>query len=286
MNRVLWATLPLLSLTSVPLKAAPPIVYAVHSGNGNQVWLVNPDGSSAKAIYSGASSTGLSFLDARPGGGQVAVVENGNSIRLINYDANGNPTGTSNVPVPAGCNIQGLDYHPSDGSLLYSETCNSGTNTRIERFANGQVSDVMVGITYPYEVRWTRDGLSFLWRAASSATGQQLRLSSMSNPLAYTVIWQMPSSQGLQSIDIAHTTDAFLLTWSGPPAYVYRYSFNSAGVSNQGVVANGQNGHYSPDDSGILYRVQTNNGYNLTVHDTQGTRVVASGKIGVSDWQQ
>ena len=42
-----------------------------------------------------------------------------------------------------------------------------------------------------------------------------------------------------------------------PPAEVHRYGFDFAGVTNQGVVAQGQNGHYSPDETGLLYRVQT-----------------------------
>lgn len=267
--------------------AAPPIAYARVSGSSNEVWLVGPDGSGAKRIYSAASKTPLSFLDARPGGGQVAIVENRNSIRLINYDSGGTATGSTPVPVPTGCQIQGLDYHPADGSLLFSQSCAGGTDLRIERYADGQVSDVIPGLTAsPFELRWLRDGSGFLWRVASSATGQQLRRSDITNPQAYYVLWQMPYSQSLAWFDMAHTTDGFLLTWSGPPAEVRRYNFDFAGVSDRGVVAQGQNGHYSPDDSGLLYRVQTRTGYDLTVRDAQGSRTIAAGKIGVSDWQQ
>ena len=112
-----------------------------------------------------------------------------------------------------------------------------------------------------------------------------MRRSGITSPSAFTVLWQMPALQSLLAFDIAHTTDGFLLTWSGPPAEVHRYNFDFAGVSYQGVVAQGQNGHYSPDDTSILYRVQTKSGYNLTVKSAQGTRTIASGTIGGTDWQ-
>lgn len=267
--------------------ASPPIAYAKVSGNANEVWLANPDGSGARRIYSASSKIGISFLDVRPGGGQLAIVENRNSIRLIDYDPSGLPTGSSQVPVASGCQIQGLDYHPANGSLLFSESCAGGSDKRIELFAGGQVQDVIAPLSVtPFEVRWLRDGSGFLWRAVSGGTGQQLRKSDAANPSADTLLWQMPFGQTLQSIDVGHTTDSFLLTWSGPPAYVYRYNFDFTGVTNEGVVASGQNGHYSPDDTSILYRVQTKSAYNLVISGPQGTRTVASGTIGVSDWQQ
>lgn len=273
-------------IASAAAEAAPPISYARVSGNSNEVWLVGAQGGAAKRIYSTSSKIGLSSLDVRPGGGQVAVVENRNSIRVINYDDAGTGTGTLQIPFPSDCQIKGLDYHPNNGSLLFSRSCAGGSDMRIQQYANGQISDVIAGVTAaPFEIRWLRDGSGFLWRVASTPTGQQIRRSDITNPQASTVLWQMPISPSLAWMDIAHTADALLVTWSGPPAEVHRYNFDFAGVTHQGVVAQGQNGHYSTDDSGTLYRVQTKSGYNLTVKDGQGVRTVASGNIGVSDWQ-
>ena len=127
------AFLPLLMALPMAANAAPPIAYISSGGSANEVWLVNADGSGAKRIYSASSKIPITFIDLRPGGGQVAIVENRNSVRLINYDAAGVPTGTISVPVPTGCQIAGLDYHPSDSSILYSQTCAGGTDLRIER---------------------------------------------------------------------------------------------------------------------------------------------------------
>src|SRR5579872_4616851 len=121
---------------AIPASAAPPIAYAkVGSGNVDEVWLVNPDGTGATRVYRGTSKTSLFNVDVRPGGGQVAFIEfyqgTNYRIKIVSYDVNGVPQSTTTVPQPAGCTNNGLDFR-ADGLLLFSQLCNRSTSNSIE----------------------------------------------------------------------------------------------------------------------------------------------------------
>jgi hypothetical protein len=52
------------------------------------------------------------------------------------------------------------------------------------------------------------------------------------------------------------------------------------------VVSNGVNGHYSPDNSEIVFKSQVRNGYQLKVAGAGGTRtIVSKGDVGSIDWR-
>jgi hypothetical protein len=275
--------------------AAPPIAFAKNgSGNVDEVWLVNPDGTGAVRVYRGTSKTNVTNVDVRPGGGQVAFIEfyqgSNYRIKVVSYDANGVAQSTTTVPQPAGCVNQGLDFR-SDGLLLFSQVCNSDTVLSIDTWDGTTVTPVLANLGQndtPWQVRWLPDGSGFLWRSTGlPATPQQLRESSLSNPSAWNVLWNIPSTSSAVYIDAANQSSSILVTFAGPPAQVLQYPFDSvSGVGSATLVASGTEGHFSPDDSKIVYRVQTKTGWNLVVKDlSSGSVKTIQTGIGLSeDW--
>lgn len=279
---------------AIQVSAAPPIAYSkLGTGNVDEVWLINPDGTGATRVYRGTAKTTLYNVDVRPGGGQVAFIENqgtNHRIKIVSYDVNGVPQSTTTVPQPAGCTNYGLDFR-ADGLLLFSQLCNGTTNNSIDTWDGTNVTSVLSNLgqnDLPWQVGWLPDGSGFLWRSIGlPATPQQLRESLLSNPSAWTVLWNLRSSPSIGWFDAAHQSNAILVTYLGPPAQVLRYPFDPiSGVGSSTQLAAGTEGHYSPDDSQIVYRAQGKTGWNLVVQDLSSgaTKTIATG-IGVSeDW--
>jgi hypothetical protein len=101
------------------------------------------------------------------------------------------------------------------------------------------------------------------------------------------VLWNIPSTSSAVYIDAANQSSSILVTFAGPPAQVLQYPFDSvSGVGSATLVASGTEGHFSPDDSKIVYRVQTKTGWNLVVKDlSSGSVKTIQTGIGLSeDW--
>lgn len=274
-----------------PVFAAPPVAYSkAGTGGVDEVWLVNPDGSGATRIYRGTGKLYAVHPAVSPSGGEVAFIETDNTsyaIKVITYNSAGIPQGTVTVPQPAGCTNQGLDLR-SDGLLIFSQQCNHGSANSIQSWNGANITTVLSNLQpdAPFLVRWLRDGSGFIWQA-STPNGIELRESSNANPSSWVKLWQIPTSTGsLLYMDMAHTSDAFVASF-GSQAQVQRYSFDSVSGVNTAysVIAPGNDGHYSPDDSELIYRVYTRQGNNLVVKNlaTGATKTIATG-MGSSAW--
>jgi hypothetical protein len=265
--------------------AAPPIAYAT-AGNGGaaEVWLINPDGTGAVRVYQGPKKFTETYLTVSPVGGQVAFVETDNisfAIKVVKYNSAGVVQSTTTVPQPAGCKNYGLDSR-ADGMLLFTQACNRGTSISIKSWDGALVKDVITNIqpSGAWHIRWLPDGSGFLWEGNTDNAGD-LRRSSIDNPSSWTVIWQYPygGAGTISSFDIAHQSNAFLVSF-GSQAEVQRYEYDFTSVSpSPTVLAAGQEGHYSPDDSQIIYRTYTKQGYKLVVKDlaSGATKTIADG---------
>lgn len=138
----------------------PEIAYQEQHQNGDEIYLINPDGTGRSLVFKGPSKFFVSSLDMRPGGGELAVALR-TRLFIVDYDSRGVRTSSREIPMPtAGCNTGALDYHPSDGSLIMGQACGS-SNTRIYRLQSGATSfDPTPVMTFNYYagVRWSRDG--------------------------------------------------------------------------------------------------------------------------------
>lgn len=105
MHTIIRNTLAALAAAAMPAvaAAAPPIAVVKIAGSANEVWLINPDGTGAVRTYRGAPKVSISDLDTKPGGGELAFVENHQPIRVVRYNSAGNMLSSQIVPQPAGC---------------------------------------------------------------------------------------------------------------------------------------------------------------------------------------
>ena len=101
--------------------AAPSVAYTLRGKKGSEIHLVNPTGSGDLLLYS--TSSGIPFIDMNPVANQLAFVDTtgATGFKLINYSSTG--VRQSVVPVNDGCAVSGIDFHPTDGSLLVGEYC-------------------------------------------------------------------------------------------------------------------------------------------------------------------
>ena len=104
----------------------PQIAYSLLSGYTQSIYLTNSDGSGKVKLYTTANKANIGDIDIRPGGNQLAITESSIAggqgvLKIINYTDAGVRGTVTTVSMP-GCTAIGIDYHPSDGSLLVSIT--------------------------------------------------------------------------------------------------------------------------------------------------------------------
>ena len=138
----------------------PEIAYQEQHQNGDEIYLINPDGTGHSLVFKAPSKNFVSSLDMRPGGGELAVALR-TRLFIVDYDGRGVKTSSREIPLPTpGCSFGSLDYHPSDGSLIASQFCGS-SNTKIYRLQAGASSfdpTPIISFNYSGGGRWSRSG--------------------------------------------------------------------------------------------------------------------------------
>lgn len=283
MLRCFIAVAAFLSAASAQAGIGPPIAYVKVSGTSKEVWLSNPDGTGAKRLYSGPSKAYIGSLSIRPGGGQIAFKEGQNVLRIIDYDASGNATAIA--AVPQNCVVVSLDYHPTDGSILYASNCNGGRDISYKQYNGGTINTLLsLPNGAPQGLSWLHDGSGFLWilGGTGAPNGPELRKSSLANPSAWTVLYGVPSSVGLCWVEVAHKSNTILLTDCNDN--IRKLAYTDFGATDQGVILQGRGGHYSPDDSQIVY--STIDASYVQISGATGVRnLTAKGTYIATDWQ-
>jgi hypothetical protein len=286
--------------TASPALAAaggPPIAYTVASGSTQSIYLANPDGSGAVKLYTTGSKVGIGQLDMRPGGNQMAIVENSIAggqgiLKIIDYSDAGVRQAVTTIAEP-GCTAQGVDYHPSDGSLLVARYCNQANIQEVRVYANGAwAADPLFGYTNGNpdraagKVRWLGDGSGFLWAESDTTNGARIDRHSLANPYAPVTIYQADGFSLAQWFDVARCTGALdsscakVLVTNGS-GQIHLIAFDNFGGTDQATLfTSAADGHYSPDNAHILWRQQIKSGYQLRI-DSQ----VYAKASGAKDWR-
>lgn len=145
----------------------PPIAYVKRVSNGDEIYLVNPDGTGQIRVYKARSKIQVTMLDLRPAGGEIAFTENHSTLKLLAFDdygrpSVGNPREIRRVASP--CTVESPDFHPTAGTLLYVEGC--GRDRAVwtvqsggaQRDASPLFSSVAV-----FRARWSRLGDSIYY---------------------------------------------------------------------------------------------------------------------------
>ena len=299
-SAVLVASIGIMAAPAGAAVGGPPIAYAQLSGSTQSIYLLNADGSGKVKLYTTGNKVNVGQIDIRPGGNQLAIIESSVAggqgvLKLINYSDAGASQSVTTIAEP-GCTALGVDYHPSDGSLLVSRYCNSAEVQEVRRYANGAWdANPLFAVTNgnPSKaagyVRWLGDGSGFLWAAADTANGAGIQRHNLSNPSAPTRIYSTGSLALPTWFDVARCAAALdascaKLLVTNQSGQIHVVTFDDFGGTDQGTLySNASDGHFSPDNSRILWRLQTKSDYQLKI-DNQ--ILVSKGTFAGKDWRQ
>lgn len=153
----------------------PSIAYVKRASNGDEIHLVSPDGSERLRVYKARSKVQITQLDLRPGGGEVAFIENVYALKVLAFDdlgrpQAGNPREIRRVSSP--CTVESPDYHPTDGTLLFVEGC--GRDRGVWTLQSGASQRDPIPLFYSvavYRARWSRLGDSLYYVGLRDGAG-------------------------------------------------------------------------------------------------------------------
>lgn len=267
-----------LAFAIVPAFAAPPIAYTMANNTKSvDLFLVNPDGTGKVRLYTTAKGGSIHLLDMNPIANQLAIVESTSQhvVKVINYSAAGvaGTITTFNDP----CFISGIDFHPTNGSLLVSHWCPTTDTLEVRQWSNGAFDSQPLatfgsGQTNAIgQAHWLGDGSGFLiFFAHPEGTGQQRQidrymLGTSSAPVTVVVL---PRS-AVGEFDTARCTASstgpcWAMVYDDGANQVHKVHFDAMSTTEDSVQA-GASPHYSPNNSQLLYRLQTHAGYYLKV---------------------
>ena len=291
----------LIASTAVALASATPafaaaggpeIAYALTSGNTQSIYLANADGTGTVKLYTTGSKVNVSEIDIRPGGNQMAIIENSIAggqgiLKIINYSDAG--VRQSVTPVSSGsCVVNGVDYHPTDGSLLVSRHC-SGSSAEVVLYSGGAYAStpiVSYNDTFGAKVRWINDGSGFLWSLSNAAGGGRIDRYDLSNTGAPVTVWSSgsngaPSWFDVQRCGSSQSCDRMLVT-TPSGGQVHEVSFSGGGSDLRTVFTSANSdAHYSPDNAHILWWHQVQGNSSIMIDNN----VFVKGG-GSKDWRQ
>lgn len=155
----------------------PEIAYSTQT----EVYLINPDGSGKVRLYRSKSNNFISSVSLKPGGGQIAFVEDW-VVKVLDFDALGRPVGSVRSIAPACYRLSNVRYHPDGHSVLFQEGC--GDKSEIKRSAIPSATDPKPAATVLFtenssddnllESAWSSDGSSVVYSMVT-ATQYELR---------------------------------------------------------------------------------------------------------------
>jgi hypothetical protein len=266
--------------------AGPPIAYVKVGGSAQEIYLVNPDGSGLKKIYTTASKRAIGWVDLKPGGSEIAFTEYGKGLpRVIKImPLNGSTPAGPAVTLNGPCAVDTVDYHPTDSVLIISDICNQ--NPRIASIRTDGTGYTVLQSTGAYlnKARWLRDGVSYVYVRAPVDGGPLQLCKNGCDPNNGELLQTV---DGMWSMDVGRTANIILHDYGGP--YISKVDADTGAVVSANYI-NGADGHYSPDDRYVLYQTPHEaRGEFLHILDTSTglvARLTAKGDYGPKDWRQ
>lgn len=251
----------------------PEIAYSTW-GTRPAVYLVNPDGSGRRLLYTGPRNSRIGRVDMKPGGGEVSFYENfGNlangpaQLKTVTYAA----TGKAGVVTRSveGCNYS-IDYHPSDGSLLMV-----ACSLEVQTLAAGSSSPTLVASTNgATRARWLSSGTEFVYSAAG-----RLRRGNLAAPENSYEVMAITH----EFFSTAHTSNHALAT---DGTRIDRLDID-AGTVAASALEIGECPHFSPDDTLFLY--MANGGSELRIRPaavgSSSTPIPLRANFSSADWR-
>lgn len=274
--------------TAATAQVGPEIAYA--KGNGSpEIHLINPDGTGDRLLYSAPRGTEIFHVEIRPGGGQLALEEHktpkrganptNSTIKIIDYDANGLMVGSVRT-LPLTCLTGSLDYHPTDGTLLY-RNCSP---QRIYRLNTTTMTPSDLGLMQDAFIASWLDATRILYHvnAMNLAERKLWTVSTTALSAPTDVVGSPPGT-----LDTSTSGDKALLS---PGSDVRLVDVTAKTVEMFQMEA--QRGHFSPDDQKVIYITGITfgkQGQFIMIRNFDGsgspTNLVGRGKFTALDWR-
>ena len=274
----------LLAGTAATAQVGPEIAYAT-SASRAEVHLINANGTGHRVLYRGPTRSQIYHVDIKPGGGELAVEEHAtdNSLRLepisaikiIKYDANGSIVGSVRT-LQLTCLTGSLDYHPTDGTLLYRNCSNP---KRISRLNPTTMTSSVVGLTHNAFIAGWLSATQLLYYADQKFW--TVSTASLTSPIQVAA-WPSPAA-----LDTSTSGNKGL--WS---AFGSIHLINVTSGQITPFQQPAQKGHFSPDDQRVAYITGAEIGQKdqyVIVRQTDGsgapTNVAGQGSFTALDWR-
>jgi len=275
-------------------RTGPEIAFTTST----EVYLVNPDGSGKVRLYRSKSNDYISSISLKPGGGQVAIVENW-ALKFIDYDNVGRVTGTVRTIRPTCFRLSDVHYHPNGNSVLYTESCNSsGAVKQVAIPTSGNPSPApTTHLSDPglADIAWDPSGNSFVY---SKLTGTQMELrryyvDGTAQPVAPLIVSSPGATDQIRYPDVSNDGAKILIASSPMDAGAYpgaglTSEINASnGASIQSNFIGGRKARYAPDNTRVVFIFGTSfiDKY-IRYREANGTirQVAGRDKYSAVDW--
>lgn len=270
----------LLFSSATAFAAGQEIAYVKVGSRGQEVYLINADGTGQSKVYTAAAKKNIGALDFKPSGEEVAIVELGSPLRIVTLSANGTPTGTRFIDTP--CRVHAVDYHPTEPKLLLAVGC-SGVSHVATIGANGNGEDyaIVTSGIYLNAPRWLADGQSFAYlRAVEYTTTFELRVRRGDADSVVAVV-------GAGSwMDVSYQDNTALVTDAS--SNIDRFNLDDPSQHRDNVVQ-GTDGHFAADGARFVYETpHAAKGNYLYIYRPDGApwALTSKGSYGPRDWRK
>jgi hypothetical protein len=115
-----------ISAANAQSTGGPPIAFVKSMSTGDEIYLSNDGKTGLVRLYKAPSKVTINHIDLRPEGGEIAFTESFRKLKILGYNDSGqaNAGGPRTVrEVASPCAVDGPDYHPANGSIIYIERC-------------------------------------------------------------------------------------------------------------------------------------------------------------------
>lgn len=233
----------------------PPIAYVKKVNNGDEIYLVNADGMGQVRIYKGPTKIGITQLDLRPGGNEIAWTENHNVLKTLAFDDFGRaaPQGVRTVRrVGSPCSVTSPDYHPTDRSLIFIEGCSAAREVRVlPEGASGPSAAPLFSGTNVGRVRWSRSGVDIY--SIESASGAPNGPTYLRRRKGNFQSWDdFGRLDDWRSFNVLKTGERIVFGWNSNR--IFDFATMTDVTQSQPLQCSRYEPHFGPQDTDMVYQ--------------------------------
>jgi hypothetical protein len=266
MHRLIASALMLLASLACVAQTTDPrtVAYVQSARNSANIILAKQDGSKAVTVYSKRGVAG--GIDFAPGGGRIAFNDLG-ALKVLTYNETSSTATATGVTtlVPSGAGFP--DYSPDGTNKILYRYGDNSTPTQVREISasGGTPSVLMINMDGLYEVAWFRSSNALVYAsyyfASQTDYWQEVHLVTLDPDSRQVLTDQMLLTTygapygDISELEVAHTRNSILVTLgyrSGADRsgiWIAEYHLGS-GLTHQ---VSGKRGHFSADDSKIVY---------------------------------